>query len=111
PDRKIVAGVTVATSDPKKANFVLTRFTSSGTLDTSFGTSGKTVVPLTNLKDLYSADPAIDGKGRILVLQHGQLMRFTSAGKLDGSFGAGGIMKNFDAQAIALRDDGKFFAS
>jgi uncharacterized delta-60 repeat protein len=91
-----------------KANFALARYTSNGTLDTSFGTSGKTITDIgTNTVDLpWSLLQQPDG-GLVVSGVNGlndtiQVARFSSNGTLDTSFGTSG---KFTHSALASADN------
>ena len=88
-------GKLVVASSANGEAFVLARYTSSGVLDTSFGTSGKVAVDgnatgwiLTGAKDIK-----IDGNGNIFVLGDEDLVvaKFLPNGDLDETFGQNGI--------------------
>lgn len=96
PDGKIVTA-TACTSGSVKA-FCLARFTAAGALDTTFGTSGKTVTTIGSA-DATATGMAILSDGKIVLGGHcgasGSgvfcLARYTANGTLDPSFGASGI--------------------
>lgn len=83
------------------AGATVTRFTPTGNLDTSFGTSGSTSVALPNLLALIiGASTAADGSIFVAASAPNPaapnptqpvVLKFTSAGVLDPSFGSGGI--------------------
>jgi uncharacterized delta-60 repeat protein len=78
-------------------NFALARYTSSGVLDTSFGTAGLTTTAIGTSASINSI--ALDSQGKIIVggratsggVQHFALARYTSTGVLDTSFGTAGL--------------------
>jgi uncharacterized delta-60 repeat protein len=79
-------------------DFELTRFTSGGSIDTTFGAKGKTITDFSRLDDTAKAI-ALDSLGRIVVVGSSERMdgdadvalaRYTADGKLDTSFGTGG---------------------
>ncbi|GIV26826.1 MAG: hypothetical protein KatS3mg027_0640 [Bacteroidia bacterium] len=101
-------------------DFALARYNSNGSLDTTFGTSGKSVLIISNNIDFcYSGILQSDGK--ILAVGTSSigtnydfvLVRFNSDGTLDSTFGTNGIVftdfsNNWDeAHAVALQSDGK----
>ena len=73
----------------------VTRLTSNGAIDTTFGTNGFTVLPSPkNANVTFGGRLAIDSKGRIVVVGGGgdsmAAWRLTANGALDPSFGTGG---------------------
>ncbi len=117
-DGKIVA-VGESTSD-----FAVVRYTSQGTLDTTFNGNGRAVVSLTAGNDVAYA-VAVQPDGRILVAgAAGEwsssdfgLARFNSDGTLDASFGTGGVVRSdFSggrdaARAVLPQADGRIVAA
>jgi uncharacterized delta-60 repeat protein len=98
-------------------DFILARYTSAGTLDTSFGTAGKIDRVFTS--SIGSARGlAVTADAKLVVVGHNNhdfsLVRLTDTGTLDTGFGAAGKVvtqvstTNWDeAQAVALQPDGK----
>ncbi len=96
---------------------VVTRINNDGSLDTSFGNTGKAVVA--NSGDTW--DVLVDSLGRIYAVgqdnnNNGLIVRFTSAGVLDTSFGTGGkIVLDLPnlayASSIAFAADGNLLVS
>ena len=101
-------------------DFCIARFNSNGTLDTSFGSSGKVI------QDIGSGDDtglslAIQPDGKILlggycfdgIHTDFCIARFNSNGTLDTSFGTGGKViqdigsANDTGQSLAIQSDGK----
>ena len=119
PDGKIVIGS--AYSQPGGADFFLARYTSDGTLDTTFNPSGSLAagVVTTDMGDTYESVTGVlvqpDGK----IVATGRsgsvfaLARFNVDGSLDGGFGTGGKLiydlggTNAQANAVALQPNGK----
>jgi uncharacterized delta-60 repeat protein len=131
PDGKIlVAGYTADNSNSNNAyssDFVITRYTSNGNLDTSFGTGGKVVSSFGNSSDSrdFVRSMALQADGKIVVAgsvyQRGYynygysydaaIARYNSDGSLDTSFGTGG-KAIYDANqdewnSLAIQADGK----
>ncbi len=86
-------------ADPTTHNtdIALVRYTASGALDTSFGTGGVVLTPLTTGAGAPTAsDVLVDSQGRIVVVggdgSHFELLRYTSSGQLDSTFGNGGLV-------------------
>lgn len=113
--RLVLAGVAIVNG---VGNFALARYTSSGTLDTTFGTNGIT----TTLIDNFCAGNAcaIDSSNRIIVVGYSRttatrlaLARYTSTGSLDTTFGTNGIVNLEFAgvetvgNGVAIQSDGK----
>ena len=114
----IVAGVS-------NRNFAMARYNTDGSLDTSFGTNGTTVLHRRGAFNQFreSVGLAVQSDGRILVAgdQHGGvlLMRYNSDGSIDSTFGTDGITETdishsfsgsyhgAEVNAIALQSDGK----
>ncbi len=94
-------------------NFVLTRYSASGILDTSFGTNGAVVMDLDEGQD-YPHGIALDAQGNLLVVgragvsgqgQNVTLVRYDSNGALDSSFGdAGKVVLNVSDRTDAGYD-------
>jgi uncharacterized delta-60 repeat protein len=98
---------------------LMARFTSSGQLDTTFGSGG--IVNLANAGASFSTAPtqiAVQKNGKILVasgslaptpqLQAGTISRYNSNGSLDATFGASGTAASVgSASALLLQSDGK----
>ena len=113
----VVAGSTSSISG--NSDFAVVRYTSSGALDTSFGTGGKVTTPIGSSTDFGNA-VALQSDGKIVVAGYSYircntdfaLLRYTSSGALDTSFGTGGkvttpISSNGFGNAVALQSDGK----
>jgi uncharacterized delta-60 repeat protein len=122
----IVAG---GASNGTNNDFALLRYNADGSLDTSFGTSGKVVLDFAKSDDLAKA-LMIQGDGKIVVAgstnnisvavttnQDFALARFNADGTLDASFGvAGMVITDFAnaadyVHALALQSDGKIVAA
>ncbi len=99
--------------------FTLARLTSSGTLDTSFGTGGRTIT-LFNQSGAYCTSAAVQADGKILLAGYSPsdggnflVCRYTATGAPDTSFGAGGTFSvgittgsQEICNAIAVQSDG-----
>lgn len=119
PDGKIVVAGSISVS--LGYDITLVRYTDSGAIDTSFGSSGRVITSLGNSYDTATCI-ALQSDGKILVgggLLHPGIgydfaaLRYTAAGALDTTFGAGGkvvlaLSPGLDlANAIALQQDGR----
>jgi uncharacterized delta-60 repeat protein len=122
-DGKIVAvGATVTASG--NLGFALVRYNSDGSLDNSFGSSGKVTTDFSGVGEAGANAVAIQSDGKIVAagsaLQDFDLTTFDFAlarynrdGSLDVSFGSGGkVTTDFfgardEARAIALQSGGK----
>ncbi len=127
PDGKIVVAGESGSSITIK-DFALARYNTNGTLDSSFGTGGKVITPVTSLADVAGA-VAIQSDGKIVAAGYSNsgtasavnrdftLLRYNANGTLDNSFGVGGkVITDFgssiddQANAMAIQSDGKIIA-
>lgn len=98
PDGKIVVGG-YATNVPNGYDFAAIRLNADGTLDTGFGTAGKTIVTLGSGADRAFAI-GLQSDGKIILAGDSSiagnidmaLVRLTSSGALDTTFGTAGIL-------------------
>jgi len=94
-DGKIVVAGTV--SNGTDDDFVTLRYLPDGTLDTSFGTAGKTITPIGTSHDI-SRKVALQADGKIIVIGQSDalggyrlaMVRYLTNGSLDSSFGVNG---------------------
>jgi uncharacterized delta-60 repeat protein len=101
--------------------FSAARFNTNGTLDASFGTDGKAVIPIDNLND-FGHDAVLQADGKIVIAGRttntttgefaAALVRLNSNGTLDTSFGNNGKVNTLKnsyvfAEAVALDANGK----
>ncbi|MGZ3184668.1 MAG: hypothetical protein ACXU8N_19715 [Telluria sp.] len=115
-DGKLLVGGTLAVSSTNvnDRDVMLARFNADGSLDTTFGTAGKTVLHLTDARDSVSQlIPTADGGVAALLRSANQsvvVAKFTAAGVLDASFGNGGMtqlhVKGFYEAAMSLTEIG-----
>jgi len=126
PDGKfIVVGQTYKNNDFSGEDFVVTRYNTDGTLDTTFGRGGKVRTDFPGLAAVPSA-VVIQPDGKIVVaggafplftfLGNFELVRYNPNGSLDRSFGNGGIVtttfpEGSYASDVALQSDGKIIAA
>jgi uncharacterized delta-60 repeat protein len=119
-DGKILLGGSC--SNGSNNDFCIARFNSDGTLDTTFGSSGKVIQPIGSSDDI-GRSLAIQPNGKILFGGYCQgvsnndfcIARFNSNGTLDTSFGTSGkviqhIGSYYDycyGQSLAIQSDGK----
>jgi uncharacterized delta-60 repeat protein len=122
PDGKIVA-VGSANSPIDYYDFAVARYLANGTLDTTFGTGGKTRLDFGNNDLDIANDAALQSDGKIVaagttvfdfgVQEPFALARFNSNGTVDTSFGNGGLVlidfSSFlqSANAVLVQPDGK----
>lgn len=97
--------------------FVVVRYNSDGSLDTSFGSGGKVVTSFNSEDNAYGL--ALQPDGKIVVVGRGSptqdfvVVRYNNDGSLDTTFGTGGkvitdLGGDLDqANAVALQPDGK----
>jgi len=90
-------GKIVAVAGGFSAN--IARYTSTGALDTTFGTNG--IVMLNFINGPMASGVAIQPDGKILIADK-DLFRLLSNGQPDTSFGSGGVENNAGAPATAL---------
>lgn len=116
----VVAGYSIAPA----YDTTLVRFNPDGTVDSSFGTGGQTIVSLTGSND-YAYSMAIQADGKIITAGYAltgvsddfAVLRFRPDGTLDGSFGTGGKVVvpvgggSDDAYAVAIQPDGRIVAA
>jgi uncharacterized delta-60 repeat protein len=91
----------------------VTRLMPSGSIDTTFGASGFTILPSPkNANVTFGGRLAVDSKGRIVVVGGGggnmAAWRLTADGALDASFGSGGLFDKAGT-ASSLGDSGTAF--
>jgi uncharacterized delta-60 repeat protein len=125
---KIVLGGYTGKSTSGSRDFALARYNTNGSLDTSFGSRGKTITDFAgNWDEIDSIVLQSDGKivvaGMTRVAGSGTngyqfaLARYTASGTLDSSFGSGGKVVTKIASgdewfnAVALQPDGKIIAA
>lgn len=124
PDGKIMVGGSYDINS-SSANFLIARFNTDGTLDSSFGYNGKRIIDYNSSTDIiYSLALQPDGK----ILAAGSvapagittstmcMVRFNPNGFYDSSFGSNGIalatIDNYytSAAGVVLQSDGKITA-
>ncbi len=131
PDGKVlVAGSAWNGTD---YDFALVRYTSTGSLDTAFGSGGKVITPIGGYDNAYAL--ALQPDGKVLVAGNTSdiatyseiaLVRYTSDGSLDPTFGSSGIVTTpvgagypfgagysvyANASALVLQPDGRVLAA
>jgi uncharacterized delta-60 repeat protein len=123
PDGKIVAVGGAGDGVHEAQSFVLARYNSNGSLDTSFGNLGKVITSVQ-----YSNRPAdivVQANNKLVVVgssstssfQGAVVMRFEENGAFDASFGDSGVVyyrvSNFYTafRRVAIQSDGKIVAS
>jgi uncharacterized delta-60 repeat protein len=120
----IVAG----SSDTSGSNdFALVRYNANGTLDTSFGASGKAVTDISAGSDDIAKAVALQSDGKIIAAgtsdsgsgyRDHTVVRYNSDGSLDSSFGTSGVVAlsmgtdvDADVKAVSVQSDGKIFTA
>jgi uncharacterized delta-60 repeat protein len=116
PDGKII---TIGSEDSSFGrDFLLARYNTNGSLDTSFDFDGLVTTTL-SIND-YAMDGALQADGKIVAVGRTDnafgLVRFNSDGSLDTSFdGDGKLITNFSGQsyayAVAIQPNGKIVAA
>jgi len=104
-DGKIVA----ATAQLEKG-FIVTRFNTNGTLDSSFGSAGLTVFGNHIVFPPVAEGLLLQPDGKILV-GYGALTRLNTDGSLDATFGSGGTAATVGGSGVALQSDGKMLVA
>jgi uncharacterized delta-60 repeat protein len=102
--------------------FLVARYNSNGTLDTTFGNGGFREINFGDLSWDHGRDAVLQGDGKIILVGISEIntpydsfavARFNPDGSLDQSFGNGGkfVMEDVgDLEAAALQSDGKLIA-
>jgi uncharacterized delta-60 repeat protein len=122
PDGKIL--VTATTYGIIDGKFIIVRYNADGSLDTSFGTAGISMVQVGLTSDLLYA-LALQPDGKIIAggssdtsnASGASLLRLNSDGTPDASFGTGGKVitvapnRSNSISSIALQTDGKIIAA
>jgi uncharacterized delta-60 repeat protein len=124
PDGRIVAAGFAISQNGGVQNFAVTRYTSNGVLDTSFGTGGMTQIDFGSC--CQSANKVLlQGNGTTIAVGYANtessdsdflLARLTPDGSLDSTFGTGGKVRtsfgdlNGGANGAVLQPDGKIVA-
>src|SRR5205814_1613744 len=102
--------------------FLVARYNSNGTLDTTFGNGGFTLVNFGDLSWDHGRDAVLQADGKIILVGISEIntpydsfavARFNPDGSLDQSFGNGGkfVMEDVgDLEAAVLQSDGKLIA-
>jgi len=121
----VVVGQTYKNNDYSTEDFVVARYNTDGTLDTTFGRGGKVRTDFPGLAAVPSA-VVIQADGKIVVaggafplftfLGNFELVRYNPNGSLDRSFGNGGIVTTTFPEGsyafdVALQSDGKIIAA
>jgi uncharacterized delta-60 repeat protein len=107
--RILVGGSTVDAAGHYHA--YVTRLTQAGAVDTTFGTSGFTILPSPkNANVTFGGRLALDSKSRIVVVGSGDgnlaAWRLTADGALDASFGTAGLFVTTATASSTLGDGG-----
>jgi uncharacterized delta-60 repeat protein len=123
PDGKIIVGggsldmPFTYTSDPN-LDFILARYNSNGSLDESFGISGKVITDIAKMD--YNQRVALQSDGKIVTVglaDHNFLLaRYNDNGSPDATFGTNGLVitdfGNHDVNSdILIQPDGKILAT
>ena len=119
-DEKII--VTGCSYEGSKANILLLRYNSDGTLDNSFGTNGLVLTSIGSF-DSFGRTVKLESDKKILVSgftrdinsKYGPaLLRYLEDGKLDTTFGTNGIVTDDTNEAflsLAIQKDGRIIAA
>jgi len=122
PDGKIVAGGYRISSG--NSDFFMVRYNANGTLDNTFGSSGKVITNINADDHIYGL--VIQPDGKIIAVGYSSntnglnmiltVARYTSAGILDNTFSGDGIATDptgngSRANAVSLQNDGKILVA
>jgi uncharacterized delta-60 repeat protein len=125
-DRVVATGYSARSSDPGDSDFAIARYTTSGSLDTSFSTDGKRLQSFGNGDEFdIGRGVAIDAQNRVVAegATHQTsgnsfdfaLARYTTSGGLDSSFsGDGKQLVEFEGgsgYAVAIDSQGRIVAA
>jgi uncharacterized delta-60 repeat protein len=124
PDGKIVAAGGADEGGVLAKSFSVARYNPDGSLDTTFGSGGKTSANFASFGERAEA-AALQPDGKIVVAGNALLgvwqdfavVRFNGDGSLDGTFGSGGkVTTDFEGQgdlatSVAIQPDGKILAA
>ena len=123
-DGKIVAAGTSESDETEDDVFTVVRYNTDGSLDGTFGSGGKTTIPVgTDKSKAYSIAIQSDrrivlsGYARIQSDEEFALARITDAGILDSTFGENGTVTTYmgssdpAAYAVGIQRDGKIVAA
>jgi uncharacterized delta-60 repeat protein len=87
-------------------NVYLLRYNSDGSIDSSFGTTGKVTLAIGN--NVPPAQIRQTSDGKILVAQSQYLTRYDSNGSIDPSFGTSGVVRIIDPAITETNFQGRF---
>lgn len=109
----VVAGATSSVGNPR---FVVSRYSSNGTIDTTFDSDGHAQLSFGGTSE-YATDIAVQANGRLVVVGVSDsqiaVARLTAAGALDTTFSGDGLLLKTiyttrnEASAVAIQPDGK----
>jgi uncharacterized delta-60 repeat protein len=113
PDGKIVVTGRIFGNFNGYFNWIIARFNSNGSLDTTFGSGGRTITDFGSFDAATAV--AIQTDGKIVVAGEADsnfgIARYNPDGTLDSTFGAGGKNVSYflsgPATAMAIQSDGK----
>lgn len=112
PDGKIVGVGFNIGGHSGRIGVTVVRFSSNGTLDSTFGTGGIALTGIFVADTICGVAVQLDGK---ILIADGALIRLLPNGQLDSSFGVGGqagvLNGNFGIPALALLPTGKILVS
>jgi uncharacterized delta-60 repeat protein len=107
-DGKIVVVGNVCFGDCLTFEMAVVRYNRNGSLDATFGVSGRVVISFRN-GDLNGAEAvAIQSDGKIVIAGYSAVARVNVDGSLDSSFGTNGLVDlEGEASSVAIQSDGK----
>jgi uncharacterized delta-60 repeat protein len=115
-DGKIVVAATTVTGGATIQDLAMARLNADGSLDNTFGTSGRTNTPISGNVFPVARGLGIQANGRIIVSTGSgttNLLGFSADGSLDTGFGTGGITTtdSVSAGGLAVLADGRIVLS
>jgi len=123
PDGKILAAGT--SSLPNTGlDFALVKYTTTGSVDSSFGVHGSVTTDVDNIKTDVATSIALEPDGRIVLAGRSfgngfyeqAIVRYTATGKVDSTFGNYGIVHNQvgtqnSLKAVQIQSNGKIIVA
>ncbi|MEQ1643055.1 MAG: hypothetical protein ABL959_06390 [Pyrinomonadaceae bacterium] len=117
-DGKIIVVGEARETNPSGSDFAIIRYSSNGSIDSTFGSGGKVFTSFTSTSQDYANDVALQSDGKIVVSGNTSdggfgVARYNTDGSLDPSFGANGkttiaVANNTNSNyAVAIQNDGK----
>ena len=107
-DGKIVVVGSVCFGDCLTFEMAVVRYNRNGSLDATFGVSGRVVISFRNGVLNGAKAVAIQSDGKIVIAGYSAVARVNVDGSLDSSFGTNGLVDlEGEASSVAIQSDGK----